>query len=129
MRLVSRRRDNAVNATLQEPVGEEGEGIGNVDGDGSWVCFYPFPFTGWRTDLVQRSTNADIGLGPTSAYLQCRDRLAEQQRHTPKIGMALHPNILQFLVDLLCAVIVLHVPKMTVTLLVVAMTLQEEGFR
>jgi hypothetical protein len=53
MRLISRWRDNAVDAALQETVGEEGQRVGDVDGDRAGVGFYPFPFSGWRSDLFR----------------------------------------------------------------------------
>lgn len=62
--LVGRRRHHAVDAALEEPVGQELERVGHVDRDAARVGLHPLP----------------LALG--SAHLQGADGLAEEQGET-----------------------------------------------
>jgi hypothetical protein len=52
--LVGRRHDHAVDARLEEPVGQELEHVGDVDRDGFGVRLDVFPLPFGRADLERR---------------------------------------------------------------------------
>ena len=70
MRLVRRRRNDAVDAALQEPIREERERVGDIHRDAAGVRFDVFP------------------LFARGADLQCSDGLAEEERQAAEVGVA-----------------------------------------
>ncbi|KIH86865.1 hypothetical protein SPBR_08101 [Sporothrix brasiliensis 5110] len=102
VRLVGRRGDDAVDAALQEAVGQKLQRVGHVDRDAA----------------VERLDPAPAAVG--AAHLQGGDGLAEQEREAPKVGVALDPDVVELGVVGGAAVVVLHVAQVAVGQLVVA---------
>lgn len=111
MRLISRRRHNAVHAGLQIPVRPELQHIGNIDRDAAGVRFHPLP-TPIRRQNLQR-----------------RDRLPEQQRQRAEVRVPLRVHVLELRILLCRARVVQHVPQMAVRDIIVLVPVRQRVLR
>ena len=124
VRLVGRRRDDAVDARFEVAGCPELEDVGDVDGDGFGVwfdllrCLFLISFN--VRDCIWSAAHPF----PTPIRhpnLQRRNRLPKQQRQRPKVRMSLGVDILIFPVLLRRAVAVDHISKMAVRDIVILM--------
>lgn len=85
-----------MHTALEEPVREELQSIGHIDGNAPVQRSHPLPST------------------VISADLQGRNGLSEQKGEASKVSVALDPDIVELLIRCGISGVVLHVPKVTV---------------